>query len=90
MRKEGGFFVDLKAKAGLAAAQKGLQVMTLGRTILNLKKNLPKGKKKAAKQAAKAALRAERKQFRKGRNRRAVKKGKGIGRVALAIRNRYF
>ena len=37
-----------------------------------------------------AGLKAEKKQNRKVRNKKAVKNSKGIGRVALAIWDRYF
>ena len=47
-------------------------------------------REKAAKKAAKYALKAEKKENRKVRNKKAVKNGKGIGRVALALWDRFF
>ena len=90
--------MDPKVKAGIGAAQKGLKVVKVGKKALDMNKKLPGEKKKAAlkaaekaaKKAAKAALKTEKKQVRKERNKKAVKNGKGIGRVALAIWNRYF
>ena len=98
MREKGGFFVDPKVKTGINAAQKGMQVVKIGKKALDAKKKLPGEKKKAslkmagkaAKKAAKLALKAEKKQERKERNKKAVKNGKGIGRVALALWDRFF
>ena len=63
-----------------------------------MKKKLPgekkkaalKAAKKAAKKAGKLALKAEKKENRRVRNKKAVKNGKGIGRVALALWDRFF
>lgn len=90
--------MDPKVKTGICAAQVGLKAIKTGKQALDLKKKLPGEKKKAtqkalqraAKKAAKQALKAEKKQTRKKRNRKAVKNTKSIGRVALAIWNRYF
>ena len=97
-REEGGFYMDPKVKTGIGAAQKGIKVAKVGKKALDMKKKLPGEKKKAAlkaaekaaKKALKAAQKAEKKEFRKVRNKKAVKNGKGIGRVALAIWDRYF
>ena len=45
---------------------------------------------KAAKKAVKAAAKMEKKRKRTERNKKAVRNGKGIGRMALALWNRYF
>ena len=90
--------MDPKVKTGIGAAQKGLKVVKVGTKALNMKKKLPGEKKKAAqkaaekvaKKAAKIAAKTEKKQFRKERNKKAVKNGKGIGRVALAVWDRFF
>ena len=90
--------MDPKVKTAIGAAQKGMKVAKVGKKALDMKKKLPGEKKKAArkaaekaaKKAAKIALKTEKKQFRKDRNKKAVKNGKGIGRVALAIWDRFF
>lgn len=86
--------MDPKVKTGISVAQKGMQAAKVGRKALDMKKKLPGAKKKAAAKAAqkavKAAFKTEQKQSRKIRNKKAVRNGKGIGRVALAIWNRYF
>lgn len=90
--------MDAKLKMGISAAQTGLQVVNIGKRALELKKRLPGEKKKAArkalqraaKKAEKQSLRAEKKQRCRARDRKAVRNTKGIGRVALAIWNRYF
>ena len=90
--------MDPKVKTGIGEAQKGMKVVKVGKKALDMKKKLPgeknkvmqKAAEKAARKAAKVALKMEKKQDRKARNKKAVKNGKGIGRVALAIWNRYF
>lgn len=90
--------MDPKVKTGIGVAQKGLKAVKVGKKALDMKNKLPGERKKAAlkaaektaKKAAKAALKTEKKEKRKVRNKKAVKNGKGIGRVALAIWNRYF
>ena len=90
--------MDPKVKAGIGVAQKGVKAAKVGKKALDIKKTLPGEKKKAAlkaaqkatKKAAKLALKAEKKENRKVRNKKAVKNGKGIGRVALALWDRFF
>ncbi len=90
--------MDPKVKTGISAAQMGLKAVRTGKQALDLKKKLPGEKKKvtrkalqrAAQKAARQVLKNEKKQTRKKRNRKAVKNTKSIGRVALAIWNRYF
>ena len=90
--------MDPKVKTGIGAAQKGMQVLKVGKKALDMKKKLPgekkkaalKAAKKAAKKAGKLALKAEKKENRRVRNKKAVKNGKGIGRVALALWDRFF
>ena len=73
-------------------------VAKVGKKALDIKKKLPGEKKKAAwkamekaaKKAAKAAAKMEKKRKRTERNKKAVRNGKGIGRMALALWNRYF
>ena len=90
--------MDPKVKTGIGAAQKGMQAVKVGKMALDMKKKLPgekkkaalKAAKKAAKKAGKLALKAEKKENRRVRNKKAVKNGKGIGRVALALWDRFF
>ena len=90
--------MDPKVKTGIGAAQKGIRIARTGKKALDIKKKLPGERKKAAyramekatKKAAKAAVKMEKKQKRTARNKKAVRNGKGIGRVALALWNRYF
>lgn len=86
--------MELKLKEGLNGVKTGIRVAAIGKKVLEQKKKLPKEKKKAlqraAKRAAAQAAKQEEKQLRKEKGRKAIKKTKGIGRVALAIWNRYY
>jgi len=83
---------------GIAAAKTGMQAVGMGRKAWALKNKLPGEKKKAAakalqkamKKADKQAMKRERKQYSRVRNRKALRRTKGLGRTALAIWNRFF
>lgn len=90
--------MDPKIKTGISAAKKGMHAVGMGRKAWALKNKLPGEKKKAAakalqkavKKADKQAMKMERKQSSRVRNRKALRRTKGIGRTALAIWNRFF
>ncbi len=90
--------MDPKIKTGISAAKKGMQAVGMGRRAWALKNKLPGEKKKAAakalqkavKKADKQAMKRERKQSSRVRNRKVLRRTKGIGRTALAIWNRFF
>lgn len=90
--------MDPKIKTGISAAQTGLRIFRISQNAWALKNKLPGEKKKAAekalqkavKKADKQAMKMERKQINRARNRKALRRTKGIGRTALAIWNRFF
>ena len=79
---------------GISAVQNGLRAVSLGRQALAFRKFLPGGRKKAAKKAMqkaeKQAVQTNIKTLRKKHRRKALRRIKGIGRVALVVRKKYF
>ena len=77
---------------GISAVQNGLRAVSLGRKALAFRKFLPGGRRKAAGRAMqeKQAVQANTKTLRKKDRRKALQRIKGIGRVALVVRRKYF
>ena len=66
---------------GISAVQNGLRAVSLGRKALAFRKFLPGGRRKAA---GRAMQKAEKQAV------QALQRIKGIGRVALVVRRKYF
>ena len=75
---------------GISAVQNGLRAVSLGRKALAFRKFLPGGRRKAAGRAMQKAEQANTKTLRKKDRRKALQRIKGIGRVALVVRRKYF
>lgn len=86
--------MEPKIKMGISAVQNGLRAVSLGRKALAFRKFLPGGRRKAAgramQKAEKQVVQANTKTLRKKDRRKALQRIKGIGRVALVVRRKYF
>lgn len=83
-----------KFQTAIGAVQNTLRAVETGRGILRYWRLLPRGRKKAAeavrKKAVRQAERAEKRVRRQARERLAMRRAKGIGRIVWAIWERYF
>ena len=86
--------MEPKIKMGIGAVQNGLRAVTLGRKLLAVKRTLfgagNRTAKNTVKKAEEQALRKEKRKMRREQGRRAIRRIKGIGRLAWVIRKRYF
>ena len=86
--------MEPKIEMGISAVQNGLRAVSLGKKALALRKFLPGGRKKAAakamQKAEKQAVQANTKALCKKDRRKALRRIRGIGRVALVVRRKYF
>ena len=86
--------MEPKIEMGISAVQNGLRAVSLGKKALAFRKFLPGGRKKAAakamQKAEKQAVQVNTKALRKKDRRKALRRIKGIGRVALVVRRKYF
>ncbi len=90
--------MNRKMQNGMDVARIGMQAVGLGRKAWEMKQKLPGEKKKAEQKALgkawkaeeKRRLRLEKKLRRRKRTRLSMRKVKGLGRVALALRRKYF
>lgn len=86
--------MEAKHLAALHAVKQGRKAFSVAKHLWRLKSRLPQQKQKRAAQAVqkaqKKAIRAAEKPHRRKIRQRRIREIKGIGRVALMIRNRYF
>ena len=85
-----GFVMKPNIEMGISAVRSGLRAASLGKKAWAVRKRLPNAQRRAVQRAAKRAVRANKAALRKKQRRRAVQGIKGIGRVALMIRKKYF
>lgn len=86
--------MEAKHLAALRAVKQGRKVLSAAKHLWRLKSRLPHQRQKRAAQAAqkaqKKAIQAAEKPHRRKSRERRIREIKGIGRVALILRDRYF
>lgn len=82
--------MEPKIEMGISAVRNGLRAVSLGKKALAFWKGLPSGRKKTAQKAEKQAVQANTNPLRQKHRRKALRHIKGIGRVALVVRKKYF